>query len=180
MTSITSMSSAASAYSVPPRRQDPMAAVTTLLGGDKDALVEQLKSGKSLDDIATAQGVSHEDLVAAIAQGAPPGATDALDRAEEIASTKGMPPPPPGGPGGAGGTGGTGGGAASGLLAGSTTSEQQERLDALSSLLGTDSSDLLDQLLSGTSIEELAAGSGVSADAVGSVLGKGSLYDAYA
>ena len=51
------------------------------LGMSQDDLMQDLKSGKSLADIAQSKGVSRDDLVAAVAQGleqnAPAGATSA-------------------------------------------------------------------------------------------------------
>jgi hypothetical protein len=48
-----------------------MATVAEKLGLSSDDLKAQLKDGKSLDDIATAQGISHEDLITAIKAGMP-------------------------------------------------------------------------------------------------------------
>jgi len=95
MTSITSFSaaSAAAAYRVapaPPVRRDPMAAVADTLGLSSNALRTELSTGKSLQDVATAQGVSRTTLVDAIKAGLPPGASE---EAERIASGTGTPPP---------------------------------------------------------------------------------------
>jgi hypothetical protein len=42
--------------------------VTTLLGVDKSTLIGDLRSGQSLSDIATAQGVTSDDLLNAVTQ----------------------------------------------------------------------------------------------------------------
>ncbi|MFI5936416.1 hypothetical protein [Actinoplanes sp. NPDC051494] len=102
MTSINGLSSVSGTYRMPSStmRQDPMAAVADKLGLSSKDLRSQLRDGKSLDDVATAQGVSHDDLISAIKAGMPADATggvDATEMAEKIAGTKGMPPPPPGG-----------------------------------------------------------------------------------
>ncbi len=45
--------------------------VTSLLGLSTDEIARQMRSGKSLDDIARSKNVSHADLVAAIKAGGP-------------------------------------------------------------------------------------------------------------
>jgi hypothetical protein len=84
-----------------------LASAADKLGISQDDLMQDLKSGKSLADIAQSKGVSHDDLVSAVAQGleqnAPPGATsaDATKIAERIVDRTpgaGRPEgPPPGG-----------------------------------------------------------------------------------
>lgn len=80
--------------------------MTSISSLSADDLKSQLKDGKSLEDVATAQGVSHDDLITAIKAGMPSdavsgtGGVDATEMAEKIASTKGMPPPEPRGSGG--------------------------------------------------------------------------------
>ena len=49
----------------------PFDAVSGLLGMSADDVASAVQSGKSLDDLASAAGVSHEDLVAALKAGAP-------------------------------------------------------------------------------------------------------------
>ena len=60
------------------------------------------------------------------------------------------------------------------------TAPQKDRLDRLSSLLGTDSTTLLKQLTSGTTLTSPAAAEGVDASTLTSVLQSGDLYDSYA
>lgn len=50
------------------RLQDVTSAVAKELGMSTDDLEQQLRSGASLDDVAKANGVSHDDLVATITQ----------------------------------------------------------------------------------------------------------------
>ena len=93
-----------------------------------DALQQDLQSGKSLNDLASAKGLSQKDLLAAIEQGlqnnAPAGApalssTQLTNLAERIAGHQGRggpggvagPPPSMGSAGSAGSTGSTGGSA---------------------------------------------------------------------
>lgn len=171
----------AAAYGQQMHRKDPMQAVTDLLGGDKKAIFGELRSGKSLDDIAKEKGVSHTDLTAAIAKGLP---ADESGKAEEIAATKGLPARPAGGrhhhgPPPADGNPSTSS-AASGALTGSTTTGQQDRLDRLSSMLGTDAKTLLTQLSAGTTLTSLASAKGVDASKLTSVLQSGDLFDSYA
>lgn len=103
MTSISAVSSMDTSYRPPPPKpvggQDPMTNVAKTLGMSSDELRTQLSGGKSLNDVATAQGVDHADLIDAIKQGMPTdstssvGATSSVDAtqiAESIASTQGM------------------------------------------------------------------------------------------
>ncbi|GLY94418.1 hypothetical protein [Actinoplanes sp. NBRC 103695] len=97
MTSITSFSaaSAAAAYRVAPAtpvpERDTMAAVADTLGLSSNAVRSELSAGKSLQDVATAQGVTRTELVDAIKAGLPTGASE---EAERIAARTGTPPPP--------------------------------------------------------------------------------------
>lgn len=122
------------------------------------------------------QGVSHDDLVEALADGMPadtPAGVDKTAMAEQIASQQGMqapgghggpPPPPP----------------ASGLMMGTVTSAQQSLLDSLASLLDTDSGSLATSLQSGTSPAELLSQKGVSVSSLAGVLQSGLLVNTYA
>jgi hypothetical protein len=85
------------------KMQQAMSPVAKALGMTTDELTQSLQRGKSLSDIATAKGVSNQDLVAAIKQGlesnAPEGApnlsSSQLDNfASRIAGHRGL-----GGPG---------------------------------------------------------------------------------
>ncbi|GAA4963495.1 hypothetical protein [Kineococcus glutinatus] len=160
----------------PPRAggKDPLDAVTELLGMTKDEITTALKSGQSLDDIATGKGVSHDDLVSALVAGAPadaPQGVDATAVAEKIAAQQGLPtpPPPPGGHHGRRDD--------SGVLSGTLTDKQQEGLDALASLLGTDADGLLAKLRSGTDLLGLLADGGVSASTGSTGVEEGFLLD---
>lgn len=160
------------------------------LGMDQEDVLSALQSGKSLDDLASEQGVSHDDLVTALVAGMPPelkNSDQATQIAEKIAGTKGVEGvQPSAGPGGAGGIQGGGPGPrplgpppgeATGVLGGSLTGDQAKTVDALASLLGTDSSSLLDQLRSGTSLADLVSGSSVTSSALAQVLQDGLLFD---
>lgn len=116
--------------------QKGMEGTANLLGTSTEELQKQLKSGKTLNDLASAAGVSHGDLIASIEQGmkaaapqglqAPSGA-DASQMAENIAGGKG-----PRGHHRSGDTGGSG----------------NDKLSSLASALGTDAATLLKQLQS--------------------------------
>jgi hypothetical protein len=101
---ISAISGSFSAYPVqghrPPRppKDDNDDAVSKALGLSSDALRQKLENGQSLNDVAGEQGVSHDDLIAAIKANKPAGAPepnpggvsdDAF--AEKIASQQGMP-----------------------------------------------------------------------------------------
>jgi len=70
-------------------RDKVLSSAADLLKMSVDDLKSKLASGQSLDDIAKAQGVSHQDLVANISQtlkaGAPSGATISDDRLDAMA-----------------------------------------------------------------------------------------------
>jgi hypothetical protein len=72
---------------------NPVQAVSSLLGMDPDDVISELKSGKSLDDIASEHGVSHQDLVNALVAGMPERmrtSDRATQIAEKIATRKGL------------------------------------------------------------------------------------------
>jgi lambda repressor-like predicted transcriptional regulator len=155
------------------------------LGMSKADLTAALKSGKSLDDVATAQGVSHDDLAAAIKAGLPPrlansGKADEI--VQSIVSKKGMPerPQPATAPTGPAPETAGSSSTSSGLLGATLTDHQQSTLDQLSSLLGTDSTSLLDSLKSGTSLSDLIGAKGVDQSSLASILQDGLLFDATA
>lgn len=169
------------------RRERVPGHVTTAaetLGLDVGDVMSSLQSGKSLFDLADAQGVSRSDLVAALKAGAPQELRESADAVvEALAST--------GGVGGPGGTGGVGGGRSAGthqgpppppsgttgVLSGSLTSTQQSTLSSLSDLLGTDAGSLLGQLQSGTDLTDLLSAKGVTLDQLSSTLEEGLLVD---
>jgi hypothetical protein len=157
-------------HSGPPAGKGPFDAVSSLLGMSADDIADQVKGGKSLDDLAKAKGVSHSDLVAALKAGAPSElqGTDGLDAmVEQIASQTGMrpmgpPPPPP---------------SDSGVLSGNVSSSQQDTLDALSSLLDMSSDDLQTSLQSGTSLVSLLKSHDVDLTDLADTLQSGFLVD---
>ena len=171
MTSISAISGSTSTYRMPPpprngNRQDPMAAVAEKLDLSSDDLKAQLRDGKSLDDIATAQGVSHDDLITAIKAGMPTDATDATEMAEKIASTKGMPPPPHGGghhPGGPRGA--------------NTGIADTDKVKQISELLDMSSDQVTVQATSATDLVKLLQDKGVDLSALRNVLNSGDLID---
>lgn len=164
-----------------PHGKGPFDAVSGLLGMSSGDIASAVSSGKSLDDLAKAKGVSHQDLTAALEAGAPQelqGTTQLHTMVEDIASHRG-------GVGGPGGTGGHGGpppgpppGAASGVLSGDLTTTQQSMLDQLASLLDTSSDELETSLQSGTSLAQLLDDKGVSLDQLATTLQSGFLVDA--
>jgi hypothetical protein len=167
------------------RPQSPIAALASTLGLSVQDITSQLQQGKSLNDIATAQGVSHEDQLQ--------NSANATSIAEQIAGATGLAATQ-----GAAGTSGTQGhhhhhhhssgsgaaaqvsnlnGASTGVISGSLTDAQQQTLSSLSSLLGTDSSSLLTSLQSGSSLADLVSNAGVSSSSLASVLQDGLLVD---
>ena len=185
----------------PPRDGGALKVAADTLGMAPGDVLSALQDGKSLDDLATDQGVPHEDLVAALKAGMPSelrngDLADAL--AEKIATTKGVDAVRPAGDvsgvSGATGTTGargpaggpppgpppswtTGGSEGTGVFGAGLTAAQSSTLDALASLLGTDGGSLLDDLRSGTSLSELVTAKGVDSGSLASVLQNGLLYD---
>ncbi|MFI7585691.1 hypothetical protein ACIB24_01285 [Spongisporangium articulatum] len=161
----------------PPGGQDggPLGAAAEALGLSQDDLMQEMSSGQSLSDIANAQGVSQDDLASAIKSSLPQEvqASGDVDSIVSSIMTQQGPPPPPGGGRGFGqpDTG------ISGVFGDSLTSSQQDMLDSLSSLLGTDSDSLLSQLQSGTSLTDLLSTSGATTDQLASILENGLLVD---
>jgi len=161
---------------------NPIEAVSSLLGMDPADITSQLSSGKSLDDIATEHGVSHQDLVNAIASGMPRrmrDGADATEIAERIAARKGLPARPPSGAGGPDAAAAAGGGmtGVTGVIGSSLSGAQQKMLDDVSSLLGEDTDSLLQQLRGGASLLSLAAAKGVDSSNLAGVLQDGILFD---
>jgi hypothetical protein len=93
--SISSVSASTGQYSylrspvAAQRRENLMFRVADTLGLTVDELRSRLDDGSSLNDIATAQGVPHEDLILAIRAGLSAGDPEAF------AARRGTPPPAP-------------------------------------------------------------------------------------
>ncbi|GAA0451462.1 hypothetical protein Aca07nite_55990 [Actinoplanes capillaceus] len=175
MTAITfsnaALTSTATRQAPPPRNgENPMKAVAEKLGLSTDDLKKQLDNGKSLNDVAEARGVSHDDLIAAIRAGLPTDQasgtteTDLTELAETIAATTGRPQgPPPGGPKGEMG----------GLHASRT------KLDRISALLET-GADEVGSISSAQKLVSMLQDNGVDLNALKSVLDSGDLLDVVA
>ncbi len=110
---------------------------------------------------------------------------DADTMITKITGTKGLPQGPMGPPPGPPPTGGVNGNSgllfdssSSGVLGSSLTGDQQNTLNELSSLLGTDSGGPLDQLKSGTSLSDLFGAQGVDQKSISAVLQDSLLFDA--
>jgi hypothetical protein len=185
----------------------PMDAVKDMLKLSTDEITSALQQGKSLNDLATQQGVSHQALIAALKAGAPDDlsrSSDADQMLEAVAAQTGVQ-----GTGSVRGTGGvdatsgvssTSGvsgaeghrghhrhgsaaqvgqldGSVSGVLSGSLTVGQQSTLDQLSSLLGTASTSLINALRDGTSLADLLNGSSVDTGTLAGIVQDGLLVD---
>jgi uncharacterized protein YidB (DUF937 family) len=173
--STTSTPAYYAARSVKKNGQDPMAKVADMLGLSRDDLKTKLSSGKSLDDVAIEQGVTHQGLISAIKQGLPSDATSATQSAdqvaEKIASAVGVspapspPPAPPSGdvPGGPKGEN-------SGL-------QDTAKLSGLSRLLSMDPSAVAGSATSASSLVSLVQSQGVDLTRLKSVLNSGDLLD---
>ncbi|GIF42142.1 hypothetical protein BC793_11777 [Actinoplanes xinjiangensis] len=105
---VTASTGSYSYYWMPPalRRENPMVRVAETLGLTAGELRTQLDAGRSLNDIATARGVPHDELITAIKIGLTPetiaaGGADAIAGriAGKIHPEPEAPPPPlPGAP----------------------------------------------------------------------------------
>jgi lambda repressor-like predicted transcriptional regulator len=178
ITNISSSSSAHAAMAVggpgrcgggrPGGGGDPLSSVADLLGTTSDELIEQLRSGASLSDLATKAGISRDDLLGAIREGLPPapeGVTDVDTTAlvEDIADRSGLPGPgrterPQGPP--------------------PTREGGMAQLEGVAELFGMEVDDLVEQLESGsTSLADLASQQGVSTDQVFQALRSGMFAD---
>lgn len=144
-------------------------AAAEVLGLSTDEVMEALADGSSLADLAEEQGVSRDDLVAALVADAPAdlqgmdGVEDMVSALVDQSGLGGPAGPPPSG--------------SSGVWGEVLTSDQSDTLDQLASLLGTDSSSLLDQLYSGTSLADLLTDAGVTTSDLAAVLQNGLLID---
>lgn len=146
------------------------------LGMDPADVMSALKSGKSLAFLAKQQGVSTDALTTALKADAPKdvqGSSGIDAMMQKLINQQGVSAP----------RGHHGHGApssapsATGVLTGTLTADQQSTLSTLSGLLGTDSSSLLSQLQSGTSLASLLDDKGVSTDTLAASLQKGLLID---
>jgi len=161
--------------------QSPIDSAAKALGMSVEDLKSELKQNKSLDDVAAEKGVSHDDLAAALKVGMPKDGPQAAQGAdadsfiEAMTSQKGGPRPPEGG--GHHGFRTSGIGDSTGVLGASMTGQQSDMLDSLSSLLGTSTDDLVNQLQSGTSLASLVSSKGVSSGSLAQVLQDGLLLD---
>jgi uncharacterized protein YidB (DUF937 family) len=148
-------------------------ALADLLGMSADDLTQQLGSGKSLNDLADEQGVSHDDLITTIKQGLPAdtanGAENSTENtdsiAEKIAGTVGMPPPPPGRP------------MVGGPKGENTGLQDDTKLQQVSDLLEMDTEDVTDQATSAATLVSLLQSKGVDLKSLRSVLDSGDLLD---
>ncbi len=176
----------------------PLADAAKALGMSGDEVRSALTGGQSLDDLAAAKGMPHEDLVDALKANMPndlrnSGQADAV--AERMASTKGLDAvAPAGGASGADGVRGSrpaglppgrppgpppgGSGESTGVLGSRLTESQSGTLEALAALLDTDSESLLDPLTSGTSLADLVQGAGLDGKALSGIVQDGLLFDA--
>ncbi|SHG65571.1 hypothetical protein SAMN05443575_2480 [Jatrophihabitans endophyticus] len=189
MTAVSGLSSIASSTLAATTQQSrPKSAIDVaadLFGMSTTDLTSELKSGKSLTDVASEQGVSSDDLVSALVSTMPKdlaASGDPTEIATTIAEQVGLPQGGPGGPGGVGGPGmppppppadASDSSDSATASSGSTTSV----LDELSTLLGTDSDTLTGQLTSGTSLADLLGNAGVSMTSLANVLQTGLLLD---
>ncbi len=135
-------------------QNDPLAAMADALGLSVEELKAQLAGGKSPNDIATAQGVSHDDLITAIKSSQPTTATGT----DAVAGKP--PPPPPGGPRGAN----------AGL-------RDDTKLDQISQLLDMDSDDVTDQATTASALVGMFQANGVDLTSLRDVLNSGDLLD---
>ncbi|HEY0217404.1 MAG TPA: hypothetical protein VGC57_13530 [Cellulomonas sp.] len=167
----TSGSTAASSSSGTATSRVPghIQAASEALGMSTDDIMDALSSGSSLADLADEQGVSRDDLVSALVAAAPSDMQqmgDVEDMVSALVDQTGLAgpsgPPPSG---------------SSGVWGETLTSDQQDTLDALSDLLGTDSSSLLDQLYTGTSLSDLLQNAGVSMEDLADVVQDGLFID---
>jgi uncharacterized protein YidB (DUF937 family) len=131
-------------------------------------LKKELASGKSLADVASAKGVSKDDLVSTIASTlpstAPDGTTiDTTARATQIADSTRQAPPPRAGSGPNDGATDIGTG-----------------IDTLAGALGISSDDLLQRLTDGTGIADLLSANPSVSSQLSGLQNKGALVDGYA
>lgn len=147
-------------------------AAAKALGLSTDDVVEALQDGSSLADLADEQGVSKDDLVAALVAAAPEEMQDLgnlTQLTEDLVDQKGLGrpagPPPVG---------------SSGVFGAGLTEAQSATLDSLATLIGTGSDTLVTALQHGTSLAALLTDADVSMADVADALQQGLLLDAEA
>jgi DNA-binding phage protein len=150
-----------------------MAPVADALGMSGDDLRTALASGKSLDQLASQQRLSHDDLVAAITKGLQettpanaPADVDLSAMAERIAShVRGADGPRHAGHAHRHATGAV---------------DVSQGLSTLAGIVGLDESTLRQGLESGSDLSEVLRSSGIDQTALSQRLLQGSVVDAYA
>jgi len=169
----------------PGRMRQVLDSVSSLLGVDSSQIIDGLRSGQSLADIAAQNGVSRDQLIATVTQalssntqGASTDAAaasqgiDPSTLAQQIVDRKGF--------------GGHHHHHHHGMsdqtdTASGVNDEFEQAFSELSSALGLSESDLAKALQAGTSLFDLAAQHGVSQDAITdamtNAIGQGSLLD---
>ena len=133
------------------------------LGMSGSDVLSALESGKSLADLAKQQNVSVDSLSAALKADAPANLQNSPNIDQGISSLVNRQ--------------GLGGHRHAEASPGTASGAQSDTLTALSNLLGSDPSSLLQQLQSGTSLSDLLSAKGVSMDTLSSQLQKGLLID---
>jgi lambda repressor-like predicted transcriptional regulator len=161
-----------------PQEKGPYEAVSGVLGMSADDIASAVSSGTSLSKLADAKGVSQDDLLAALKDGAPEDLKSDADIdqivsqiAQQVGAAMGK-----GGPGGPGGHGGPppgpppGGAAPTGAMTGNLTSTQDSTLQTLSDLLDMSSDEVSSALQNGESLTDLLSDKGVGLDDLASAL----------
>ena len=141
-----------------------MTAVAEKLDLTTDELRTQLDSGKSLPEVADAQGVSRDDLFATIKSSQPAGGSPTA-----AANNQGRPAGPPPGPPPSGGPGGP-----KGELSGLATDDSKAR--EISALLETDVEEVR-KVNSASELVKMFQDRGVDLTSLRSVLNNGDLLD---
>jgi lambda repressor-like predicted transcriptional regulator len=161
--------------------KSPLDVAAQLFGMSKVDLTSELKSGKSLDDVAKEKGVSTDDLDNALVANMPTSMANsgnAQQAAQSIASKVRLPSghhhhgPPP--------SSSTSSDSTSDSSTSSGTSSStgsSDVLSELSTLLNTDPTSLKSSLSSGTSLSDLLSQSGISMDTLADTLQQGMLLD---
>ena len=140
------------------QRTDPLKSVAETLGMTSDELKTELRSGKSLVEVATGRNLDHDRLVAAVKEGLPKNETaDATRVAEQATTTKGL---PAGGP--------------RGQVAGLGDAAKADRL---SNLLKVDSDELSSKVGNAKELIDLMRDKGVDLGQLRSILTSGDLVD---
>jgi lambda repressor-like predicted transcriptional regulator len=163
----------------PPVGGGPMKAAAEALGMDRDNLLDALKDGKSLADLAKDQGVALDDLASALKADMPErlaASGKADDVVKRLVDQKhGSRSPDDGGSRGFAAS--RLDGSASGVHGTSLTANQQSTLESLGTVLGTDSGSLLRSLRGGTRLTDLFSQKGLSSSKLESAVPDGLLVD---